>query len=39
MPYDGSDFSKWCLDLERRLDPAARMSHFLCKRCIDPMFQ
>lgn len=29
MPYDGSDFSKWCLDLERRLDPAARMSHFL----------
>ena len=27
MPFD--EFSHWCHGLERRLDPAARMSHFL----------
>ena len=27
MPFD--EFSHWCQGLERRLDPAARMSHFL----------
>ena len=27
MPFD--EFSQWCQGLERRLDPAARMSHFL----------
>lgn len=29
VPYDSSEFTRWLSDLERRLDPAALLAHFV----------